>query len=101
MGEIASISSEFILGYLMDLFGRKHLNVGGLIVASIAVFCKPLPQQIGYLYAFRILTNVGLLPMLYTPYILDYVRKQSLGLLMGYQSAIATLSNIISTTGTI
>ena len=34
-------------------------------------------------------------------YILDYVKKQSLGLLMGYQSAIATLSNIISTTGTI
>ena len=75
VGEIGTLSTEFIIGYLMDLLGRKHLNVGGLIVASIAVFCKPLPQKIGYLYAFRILTNVGLLPMLYTPYILDYVKK--------------------------
>ena len=64
-------------------------------MVSIFVFFKPMVSNENCLYAFRILTNLGLVPMLYTPYSVDFVRKRSLGLLMGYNSMIATLSSAI------
>ena len=83
----------------MDLFNRKKYTVGGLLMVSIFVFIKPLFTNEINLYTFRIFTNLGLIPMLYTPYTVDFIRKQSLGLLMGYNSMIAAVSSVILTSG--
>ena len=102
-GAIAYLSGALISGYLLDLFGRKYITVTGLLGTSLLTFVKPLPSidVVDALYAFRIVVNIGLLPCLYTPYTLDFVRKQSLGLLMGYFVMIAAVSGVCITLGLI
>ena len=53
--EIASISGAMFIGYSMDLFGRKWITVGGIMVLGICVFCDGIPQKIGWLYLLRVL----------------------------------------------
>ena len=59
----------------MDLFGRKWITIGGLMIASFATMLKPVPDKIGYLYVLRFITNAGLVALINTPFTLDYVRK--------------------------
>ena len=54
-GDICAILTEFTLGYLMDLFGRKTITVTGMYLAAGAVFSMPLPRHIGGLYFVRCL----------------------------------------------
>ena len=60
------------VGYSMDLFGRKWITVGGLMVLSIAVFSEAIPEKIGWLYLLRILAQLGGLPMSDSPFKVDY-----------------------------
>ena len=82
------ISTEFLLGYLMDMFGRKRISVAGLMMAGISMACKPLPNNLIGLYLLKIVSNVGVIPTLYTPFTVDYVMKGSLGLMTGYYNVI-------------
>lgn len=93
------LTSVVFIGYLMDLIGRKKFIVGGLLMVCIFVFIKPMFKNENCLYTFRIFTNLGLIPMLYTPYTIDFVRSKSLGLLMGYNSMIAAFSSVIFGSG--
>lgn len=70
---IAALSTEMILGYLMDLFGRKVLLVSGLALTCIGVILQALPKQLVYLYLVRIVTNIGVVPYLVSPYLVDYI----------------------------
>lgn len=101
VGDIAVISTEFLIGYLLDLFGRKSMTVGGLLLAGVAMAAKPLPNRLIGLYLLKIVSCISILPTLYTPYTVDYVEKGSLGLTTGYYSIINQAANIISTTGAI
>ena len=71
---VAAVSMNLILGYLMDLFGRKMLLIIGLSVTSIGVACQPLPDQLAWLYVIRIATNLGVVPYLVSPYLVDYIQ---------------------------
>ena len=53
--EIASLSGAMFVGYSMDLFGRKWITVGGIMMLGICVFSKALPEKIGWLYLLRVL----------------------------------------------
>ena len=102
-GAIAYLSGALVSGFLLDLFGRKYITVAGLVGTSLITFVKPLPSidVLDALYAFRIAVNVGLIPCLYTPYTLDFVRRQSLGLLMGFYVMIIAVSGVCITLGLI
>ena len=59
----------------MDLLGRKWITIGGVMVAGLATMLKPVPDQIGYLYVLRTVTNMGMVGIINTPFTLDYIRK--------------------------
>lgn len=44
VAEIATLSTEFCIGFAMDLFGRKVLCVIGLLMAGLATASQPLPS---------------------------------------------------------
>ena len=79
VGDVAVVSTEFFIGYAMDLFGRKMLTISGLLLSGTATFCSPMPSDLTGLYFFRVMTVVGNVPMLNSPYVIDYVSKGSLG----------------------
>ena len=101
VGEVGNIVFALVIGYLMDLFGRKWLTIGGLMMASLATMLKPVPDKIGYLYVLRTFTNIGMVALINTPFTLDYIRKQSIGMIMASHSIIGTLAGITVTTGCI
>ena len=101
MGDIASISSEFLVGYAMDLFGRKGPTVAGLVMAGLSTFAMPIPKKLGGLYCLRALTNIGSLPINGSPYMVDYVQKESLGRMSGILALVSQASSIIATAGAI
>ena len=101
IGDIGSVSSEFVIGSAMDLFGRKGITVFGLFVAGLGLAAQPLPSQIGWLYPLRVISCVGVIPALYTPYTVDYVKKESLGLLNGYITIMSNIAGLICTSGAI
>ena len=77
VGDIASVSSELLLGTAMDLFGRKIPVVGGVFLAGMATFISPLPKRLLGLYFARSLANIGCIPSLWSPYGADYVAPES------------------------
>ena len=74
VGDIAVVSTEFLIGYLLDMFGRKGMTVGGLMFAGLAMAAKPLPRNLIGLYLLKIVSNVGVIPTLYTPFTVDYIQ---------------------------
>ena len=102
VGDLGSVASELLSGPAMDLFGRKSLSIGGLVVASVAMIVKPLFKSISWLYILKLLTNMGIVPLMYSPYPTDYIARESLGLFTtGYLLIAAQFSTILSTSGAI
>ena len=101
VSEIGGLVAEILLGYLQDLFGRKWINIGGLLLASVAVVCMPLPHRIFALYFIRALTNAGFIPVAYTPFTLDYVAKSSLSIWAGISGVVKLLASMISESGAV
>ena len=100
-GDLASVSTELVLGYIMDYFGRKIPCVVGLILAGGAFIGSPLPSRVSWLYFFRMTMNVGALPILYSPYQIDYVHKGSMGKLQALMSIVSQFASIAATVGAI
>lgn len=75
VGDIGNISVELLIGSAMDLFGRKTITVAGLFVASIAVFFKPLIGSLAGLYVLKLFSSIGAVPLIYSPFPVDYIEK--------------------------
>ena len=72
--DITVVLLDLVLGYAMDLFGRKTLSLTGFIIAGAAQIIMPVcPKIYPGMLICRILIAVGLLPALNTPLVLDYV----------------------------
>ena len=99
VSEIGGLGAEILLGFLQDLIGRKVLTVAGMMIASISVICKPLPNHLVGLYCLRFCTNMGLIPIMYTPFAIDYVHKDSLSITAGVMSIVGVFASITSTSG--
>ena len=76
--------TELFLGALMDAVGRKLPSIIGLFIAGTGTLLSPVPSKMPGLYVLRILTNIGVLPLLWSPYMVDYIQRESLGLLAAY-----------------
>ena len=79
VGDIATVSIELGLGYVMDHVGRKILSVVGISVTVGALVGSPNATKIYWLYIFRTIMNLGVLPILHSPYQIDYIEKESMG----------------------
>ena len=101
VSEIGGLGAEVLLGFLQDLLGRKALTVAGMMIASISVICKPLPNNISGLYCLRFCTNMGLIPIMYTPFTIDYVHKDSLSVTAGVMSIVGVAASLSATSGVI
>ena len=73
VGDLASVSTEFLIGYLMDVFGRRIPCVVGLALTGLGYIGSPLPRRLVGLYCLRAVLNVGALPMLLGPQTIDYI----------------------------
>ena len=100
--DISVVLLDLILGSLMDLFGRKYLSLTGFIIAGAAQIIIPFSKKIypGMLIC-RILISVGILPGLNTPFVLDYVAQESLGLASAHINMISLFAQLLSTSGAI
>ena len=101
IGDISSICTVFFFGYAVELVGRKKMLVGGLLVTGTAIICKPLPNNLTGLYILSVISSISVIPVLYTPYTVDYVQKCSLGLITGYYNVLSQFATLISTSGAI
>ena len=101
VGDIASASTELFLGTLMDVFGRKAISVSGLLIAGLASLSSPFPRRLIGVYCLRCTANIGNMPLLWTPYSVDYVQRESLGLYAGYGAIFAQVARMLATSGSI
>ena len=101
VGDIASASTELILGTLMDVFGRKAISITGLLVAGLASLSSPFPRRLIGIYCLRCAANIGILPLLWSPYSIDYVYGESLGLYAGYGAIFMQVARMAASSGSI
>ena len=73
IGDVASVSTEFFVGYIMDSFGRRIPCIVGLILSGIGYASNPLPNRLIGLYCLRAFNNVAALPLLLGPQQIDYI----------------------------
>ena len=99
--DVLALTTALMLGSLMDLFGRKIPSIAGLMVASIGILLSPVPQNLPGLYICRILSNVGCLPFMWSPYSVDYIKEETLGLYSAYITVLSHIAAIMSGSGAI
>lgn len=97
-GTLASISIEMVLGTLMDLVGRKVPMVTGMLLAGLMTALIPFPRKLAWLYCIRCFINIGIQPLMQSPFSVDYIQKESQGLYGAYSSIITTLAAILGST---
>ena len=85
-----------VLSSALDFYGRKTLTCTGLFVAGAGLICQGLPDHIGWLYLFNVITSVGTIPAAVSPYAVDYIKPESLGLLASYFTISDTVAGIIT-----
>ena len=98
VGDCGSVSAEFLLGYVMDAIGRKWPAAIGLAISGAAFIAKPLPSHLYGLYILRVIGNIGVLPINYSPLSADYIYKEDLGKLESMMAIVAYFSGLFSTT---
>ena len=75
VGDLGAISTEIIIGTAFDVIGRKSVTVGGVLLVGLAMACKPLAGSLGVLYALKVASSIGIVPLMYSPYPIDYIEK--------------------------
>ena len=80
--------TELVLGTLMDLVGRKIPSITGLVIAGTGTLLFPVPHRLVGLYFCRVAIDVGILPIEWSPYGVDYFHGESLGLYCGYMQVL-------------
>lgn len=101
VSDIFAVSTQLMLGGLMDLIGRKVPSILGLFIAAIGILLSPVPPNLPGLYVCRVMTNVGCLPFMWSPYSVDYIKKETLGLYSAYVTIISHVAAIMSGSGAI
>ena len=94
--DLCSIGFNLILGSLMDLIGRKLISVVFLGISGVTVTAIPFPTGMGGVYACRIINSIGLLPLSWSPYGVDYIKKESQGILGAYMVIAAHIGGIMT-----
>ena len=94
--DLGALSFNLFLGSLMDLIGRKLISVAFLGISGVTVTAIWIPKGLGGVYACRIINNIGLLPLSWSPYGVDYIKKESQGILGAYMVVAAHIGAIMT-----
>ena len=95
---LASITFETVLGTIMDLVGRKGPTVSGLVLTCVMTILVPFPRKLAWLYAIRCFINIGVQPLIQSPYASDYIALESQGLIGAYYQILTTVAAILGST---
>ena len=78
--DIALIPSEFLLGMLLDIFGRKKLIIGSMFLSGSLLICETLFTRFWpWLVVLYITMGVAFLPVLLSPLQADYLSPKTMG----------------------
>lgn len=78
--DIALIPSEFLLGMLLDIFGRKKLIIGSMFLCGTLLICETLFTKFWpWLVVLYIAMGVAFLPVLLSPLQADYLSPKTMG----------------------
>lgn len=78
--DIALIPSEFLLGMLLDIFGRKKLIIGSMFLCGTLLICETLFTRFWpWLVVLYITMGVAFLPVLLSPLQADYLSPKTMG----------------------
>ena len=99
-GEICSLLQGFVIGVIIDTFGRKIPLVFSQIETAVAIAAIPLFKTIypGFFIA-RCLLSLGSSMALNMPLMPDYVEEKCVGLASAYMVVLMNLSCILSSSG--
>ena len=75
--ELAALVTEVFLGYIQEVIGRKIPCVVGLTISGLGLIASPLPKHVGGLYVGRVMAGTGVLALMYSPYTVDYIERES------------------------
>ena len=89
------------IGAAMDLLGRKLPTIAGLTICGLCIILMPVSTTLVGLYFLRIFASIGILPASMSPYVVDYIKAESLGVLQGWLAAIAAIGIAVGSVGAI
>ena len=78
---IVILSFQVFIGAAMDLVGRKLPTIIGLTICGLCILLMPVSTTLVGLYFLRIFASIGILPASMSPYAVDYIKAESLGVL--------------------
>ena len=90
-------AAEPVVGFLLEKAGRRLVTSLGLVISSFALGLMVLPEKEVWLYPIRFTVSLGLLPILASPLISDYVAEPSRGLATGYSLTAAIAGITLAT----
>lgn len=81
---------EFAIGFLLDYFGRKTLSIVGFFVYGACMMASPYVGTIypGVLCVMLAQKLFGLGLVMNSPFLADYVNKDSMGIVVGIYGVI-------------
>lgn len=102
-GALSVIVCELSIGWIMDAFGRKWVTIIGFFTTGVAVSMMPMFDfgVFPYMYILRVLQEMGLTPLINSPFFIDYVQQKSMAIPGALISFIATSAAIFSFCGTL
>ena len=102
-GAISVIICELSVGWIMDAFGRKWVTIIGFVTTGVAVSMMPMFDfgVFPYMYILRVFQEMGIVPLINSPFYIDYVHQKSMAIPGALISLISSTAAIFSFCGTL
>ena len=98
--EICVIAEAFVVGIVLDIFGRKAPLVVGQLVVGVAIAAVPLFKTVyPSFFILRVAISLGVSISLNVPLLPDYIHKDSIGLANSYIELIICMAQICGSAG--
>ncbi len=98
--DIALIPSEFLLGMLLEIFGRKKLIIGGMFLCGAMLIAETFFTEFWpWLVILYITLGIAFLPVLLSPLQADYLSPKTMGASGACGCLFSLLGQTIATSG--
>lgn len=101
-GTFCTLPSVFFLGALMDVIGRKIPIVVGLMLTGASLIVMTRCHEVyPTLAILSCITSISILPTEISPFVIDYVTTESMGVATAWTSFIGLVASAFATSGVI